>query len=111
MFLAVLSLGISSVAAAQAPDNSKPATTNVSGAQFPQVSPDGRATFRIKAPEALKVLLQPFGNSAAPGGGNNGYNGLSKAPIEMTKDADGFWSVTTPPAVPGCQRCVGQANQ
>ena len=100
VFLAVLALG-ASVGQAQAPEGSKPATTNVSGAQYPRVSPDGRATFRIKAPDAQKVQLQPFGNNAAPGGGNNGYNGLGKTPFDMTKDSDGFWSVTTPPAVPG----------
>jgi len=30
-----------------------------------------------------------------------GGAGLIKAPVEMTRDTDGVWSLTTPPAVPG----------
>lgn len=63
----------------------------------PQVHPDGRVTFRLKAPLAQKVQIAPLNGQPE----NNGYNGLGKMPYEMTQDEDGLWSVTTPPAVPG----------
>jgi enterochelin esterase-like enzyme len=63
----------------------------------PQVHPDGRVTFRLKAPLAQKVQIEPICGQPE----NNGYNGLGRGIFEMTRDADGLWSVTTPPAVPG----------
>lgn len=85
-----------------AQDNPKPATPAVQ-AHFqdvkyePEVHPDGRVTFRLKASLAYKVQIEPiFGQPE-----NNGYNGLGKDIFEMTKDEAGLWSVTTPPAVPG----------
>ena len=79
-----------SLAQAQA-DDSKPAPSNVLNAQYPRVHADGRVTFRIAAPEAKKVQLQPGGAD----------NGLGKGPIDMSRDEKGVWSVTLPPAVPG----------
>ena len=77
---------------AQAPaDDSKPAASNVLNAQYPRVHADGRVTFRLTAPDAQKVQLQPGGAD----------NGLGKGPIDMTRDEKGVWSVTLPPAVPG----------
>ncbi len=77
---------------AQAPaDDSKPAASNVLNAQYPRVHTDGRVTFRITAPAAQKVQLQPGGAD----------NGLGKGPIDMTRDDKGVWSITLPPAVPG----------
>lgn len=64
-------------------DDSKPATTNILGQPFPRVSKNLRATVRIKAPEAAKVELDL----------------MKKYP--MTKDAEGVWSATTEPLVPG----------
>jgi enterochelin esterase-like enzyme len=96
IFLAILALA-ASTGWAQAPDNSEPAATNVLNAQYPRVSPDGRVTFRVKVPGAQKVQIEPFNGLIE----NNGYNGLGKAPYEMTKDSGGFWTVTTPPVVPG----------
>jgi enterochelin esterase family protein len=52
----------------------------------PEVHSDGRVTFRLRAPEAAKVLVQ--GNWA---GGRD---------LAMTRDASGLWSVTTPPLQP-----------
>jgi 1,4-alpha-glucan branching enzyme len=72
-------------------DDSRPATSNVRGAEYPRVHNDLRVTFQIKAPEARKVQLQPCGDD----------NGLGKGPIDMTRSEDGTWSVTIPPAVPG----------
>lgn len=80
------------VATAQAPaDDSKPASSNVMNAQYPRVHADGRVTFRLAAPVAQKVQLQPGGAD----------NGLGKGPVDMTRDEKGVWSLTVPPAVPG----------
>jgi enterochelin esterase-like enzyme len=82
--------------------DSKPAIPNTQ-AHFqdekyrPCVHPDGRVTFRVQAPLAQKVQIEPINGQPE----NNGYNGLGKAPYDMTKDENGLWSVTTPPAVPG----------
>ncbi len=73
----------------QAADDSVPASTNVRGAEYPRVHSDLRATFRLKAPGATKVQLHPGGD------------GLGTQDLEMIKGDDGFWSVTTAPAVPG----------
>lgn len=54
-----------------------PAATNVRSAKYPQILPDNRVSFRIKAPDAQKVQID-----------------LGKK-YDMTKDAEGFWSVTT----------------
>jgi enterochelin esterase-like enzyme len=67
----------------QTPDDSKPASTNVMGAEYPRVHADLRATFRLKAPEARKVQVD-----------------IGK-PYDMVRAEDGTWSVTTPPLVPG----------
>jgi len=79
------------------PDGSKPSVWNVRESDFPLISADGRVTFRVKAPQAQKVQVDPFMGLE----NNNGYNGLGKSPYEMTKGQDGYWMVTTPPAVPG----------
>ena len=69
-------------------DQSPRAASNVPGAQTPIIHPDRRITFTLKAPDA---------NSVAVAGGD----GLGNGPFPMTKGADGLWSVSTPPAVPG----------
>ena len=79
---------------AQPTDDSMPASSNVMGAQYPRIHPDGRVTFRLSAPEAKSVQLMP--GSAA-----GSDSGLGKGPIEMVRDDRGLWSVTTKPAVPG----------
>ena len=85
----VLALGASM---AQAPvDDSRPASSNVLNAQYPRVHQDNRVTFRLTAPNAQKVQLQPGGAD----------NGLGKAPVDMTRDEKGVWSITLPAAVPG----------
>ena len=76
----------------QAPvDDSRPASSNVLNAQYPRVHADNRLTFRLMAPNAQKVQLQPGGAD----------NGLGKGPIDMTRDEKGLWSITLPSAVPG----------
>jgi len=54
-----------------------PAATNVRSARYPQILPDNRVIFRIKAPDAQKVQLD-----------------LVKK-YDMIKAADGNWEVTT----------------
>ena len=77
------------------PDESLPAiyrsvsaTSNVPSADYPRLYADGRATFRIRFPSARSVQL-------------DGGQGLGKGPFPMTKDAEGVWSVTIPPATVG----------
>ncbi len=66
------------------PDDAKPASSNVPGAEYPRIHSDLRVTFRLEAPQAQKVVLH-----------------LPDKDYEMTRGAGGFWSVTTPPLVPG----------
>jgi enterochelin esterase-like enzyme len=95
--VATLVSAVAAISGAQIPDDSKPAATNVAGAQYPRVYPDGRVAFRVNAPTAQKVQVAP-GQSIPE---NNGINGLGKEPYDMVRDKDGVWTVTTPPAVPG----------
>ena len=62
------------------PDDSKPASTNVPGQTYPRIDAEGRATFRILAPNAQRVKV---------------FN------TELTKGADGYWTGTTRPLDPG----------
>ena len=79
-------------AMAQPPaDDSRPASSNVLNAPYPRVHSDNRVTFRLTAPNAQKVQLQPGGAD----------NGLGKGPIDMTRDDKGLWSITLPAVVPG----------
>ena len=73
---------------AQGEKDSVAATSNVRGAQSPRIYADRRIIFTLKAPDAKSVQVA-------------GGDGLGKGPFPMTKSADGVWSVTTPPAVPG----------
>ena len=65
-----------------------PATTTVPSAEYPRVYADGRAIFRVHLPFAKAVQLE-------------GGQGLCAAPIPMTRDADGNWTVTLAPTVMG----------
>ncbi len=60
-----------------------PASTNIPGAQYPQVLSDNRVLFRIKAPEAHKVQVD-----------------LGKK-YDMVKEEEGSWAITTDPIVEG----------
>ena len=70
-------------------EDSQPAASNVRGAEYPRVHPDLRVTFRLKAADAKVVKLHPAGD------------GLGKQDLDMVRGDDGFWTVTTEPAVPG----------
>lgn len=78
--------------AAQAPSAGAPAPSNVLGRQFPWIHPDLRVTFQVAAPEAKQVAVA--GRAA-----DSGMNG--NTPYEMTRDAEGLWTVTTDPVRPG----------
>src|SRR6187402_504665 len=54
-----------------------PASTNVRSAKYPQILPDNRVVFRIKAPDAQKIQID-----------------LVKK-YDMSKDSGGYWIVTT----------------
>ncbi len=54
-----------------------PLSTNVRGVKYPQILPDGRAIFRVKAPDALKIQID-----------------LAKK-YDMVKDSDGVWEAIT----------------
>ena len=54
-----------------------PAATNVRSAKYPQILPDNRVVFRVKAPSAQQVQID-----------------LGKK-YDMVKDTAGFWTVTT----------------
>jgi enterochelin esterase-like enzyme len=69
-------------------DGTLPAPSNVRGAEYPRIHADLRVTFRIKAPDAQKVEFGFFG-----------FDGGKRYPAQ--KDADGFWTATTDPLVPG----------
>ncbi|AKD53834.1 alpha/beta hydrolase-fold protein [Spirosoma radiotolerans] len=54
-----------------------PAATNIRNAKYPQILPDNRVVFRVKAPDAQKVQVD-----------------LGKK-YDMVKDTSGFWTATT----------------
>jgi enterochelin esterase family protein len=61
------------------------AETNVWGAEYPRVDGTGKVQLRVKAPDAAKVRV----------------NFWSGPKLDMEKQADGFWTITTTPLVPG----------
>src|SRR5579871_5191482 len=67
------------------PAPSVPASSNISGKEYPRIHTDLRVTFRIKAPDAKKVEFAFFTPKRYP----------------AEKDKDGNWTVTTDPQVPG----------
>ena len=60
-----------------------PASTNIPGQKYPQILPDNRVVFRVKAPDAQKLQID-----------------LMKK-YDMVKDTSGFWTVTTEPVGEG----------
>ncbi len=70
---------------AQQPGDFQPSATNVWGAAYPRVDSDGKVQIRIKAPDAAKLRV----------------NFWSGPKMDMQKQPDGFWTVTTPPLAPG----------
>jgi enterochelin esterase-like enzyme len=83
--LLCLAMLMAGVCAAEENGTFQPAETNVWGAEYPRVDPAGRVQVRVKAPDANKVKL----------------NFWSGPKVDMEKQADGFWTFTTQPLVPG----------
>jgi enterochelin esterase family protein len=83
--LALPLLLLASVVSAQEPGDFRPATTNVWGADYPRVDGEGRVEVRIEAPDAKSVRL----------------NFWSGPKLEMARQPDGYWTVTTQPLAPG----------
>lgn len=67
----------------QVAEECKPSSLNIPGSPYPCVYADRRVAFRVAAPEAQKVQVRLGGAH------------------EMTRGADGFWTVTIPPQVIG----------
>ncbi len=83
----ILACGLSTaIGLAQSPFT--PAWSNLTGQEYPQISPDGQARVRLKAPDARKVQVA-------------GGDGFTKTPIDLTKDAEGYWSGTVSNMTPG----------
>ncbi len=80
-----LMLFATSLCFAQDSDDFKPATSNALNAQYPRVDSNSRVQIRFKAPDASKVRV----------------NFWSGPKADMEKQADGFWTFTTPPIAPG----------
>jgi enterochelin esterase-like enzyme len=68
---------------AQAADDCKPSSLNIPAAPYPCVYPDRRVAFRVSAPDAKKVQVRLGGVR------------------DMTRGADGLWTITIPPQVIG----------
>jgi enterochelin esterase-like enzyme len=80
-----LTMLMAGVCLAQDGGSFQPAETNVWGADYPRVDASGRVQLRIKAPDAAKVKL----------------NFWSGPKVDMEKQPDGYWTITTTPLVPG----------
>lgn len=60
-----------------------PASTNIPGLSYPQILPDNRVCFRVKAPEAQRLQIDLMRK------------------YDMVRDTGGYWVVTTDPVVEG----------
>ena len=92
MRLPVLALLAASLCAGQAAEEGKPASSNIMNAEYPKVYADLSAAFRLKAPDAQKVQVD-----------------IMAKKYDMTKGADGVWTVKIPPQVVGFQWDVSPA--
>jgi len=94
LWILVFLLFVPLTSLAQGADEFKPSDTNVWGAEYPRVDNAGRVQIRVKAPNATTVKL----------------NFWSGPKIDMAKQLDGYWLVTTPPLVPGFHYYVIQID-
>jgi enterochelin esterase family protein len=83
--IALMAVMIAPFCLAQDLGDFRPATSNVLDAQYPRVDGKSCVQIRFKAPDASKVRV----------------NFWSGPKAEMEKQADGFWTFTTPPMAPG----------
>jgi enterochelin esterase family protein len=82
--ITMIAAGLCLAQPAPATDDSKPATSNEPGQQYPRIDSELRGTFRVNAPAAQKVGLHVDGSD-----------------YDLVKGDDGFWKITTKPLVPG----------
>ncbi|MFC1551169.1 alpha/beta hydrolase-fold protein [Candidatus Latescibacterota bacterium] len=61
-----------------------PSPYNFPGVEYPRIESDSRVTFSFNAPDAAKVQVA-----------------IANVPLDMVKDADGVWTITTEPQDPG----------
>ena len=80
LFIAICMVGFSQNT--DFPAGTKPASTNIVGADYPRVDSLGQVYFRLRAPEATSISVS-LGN------------------FPLTKGDDGFWTGTTKPQDPG----------
>ena len=83
--LGILLFLFSGICYAQETGSFYPSEANVWGAEYPRVDSTGRVQIRVKAPDATKVKV----------------NFWSGPKVDMVKEPDGYWTVTTAPLVPG----------
>src|SRR6185312_15655613 len=83
MRIAALALLVCTLCPGQAKDECKPSSLNIPNAPYPCIYSDGRVAFRVAAPDAQKVQVRLGGAH------------------DMTRGADGLWTVTIPPQVVG----------
>ena len=84
LLLLFLILGFNGVSA-QSMNEGEPAPTNIFGAEYPRILPDNRVSFQVEAPEARSLQIE-----VPPG-----------TTYDMQKGANGTWTVTTDPQMPG----------
>lgn len=84
-YVVVVIIVFASLCCAQEASDFQPSSTNVWAAEYPRVDSAGRVQIRVKAPDASKVRV----------------NFWSGPKMDMEKQPDGFWIITTPPLVPG----------
>ncbi len=83
MKIVALALLGGALCSGQAADECKPSSLNIPGSPYPCVYSDRRVAFRVAAPDAQKVQVRLGGAH------------------DMTRGADGLWTVTIPPQVIG----------
>jgi enterochelin esterase-like enzyme len=79
----ILTLLACGVCCGQTAGECEPSSLNIPGAPYPCIYPDHRVAFRVAAPDAQKVQVRLGGVH------------------DMTRGADGLWTVTIPPQVVG----------
>jgi enterochelin esterase-like enzyme len=90
-----------SVAQPPPPSSAQPPSPAADPLQSPEVHPDRRITFRLRAPRATEVAVA--GEWMRPGGAVN-------APQKLTRNAEGVWSVTVGPVDPNIYIYVFQVD-
>ena len=81
-----------------------PAPGRMTALVSPEVAPDGRVTFRLRAPNAKEVYVSGIGQPAAPAAAAAppAPGAFGGARLDMQKNEQGVWTVTTPePLKPG----------